>query len=202
MKKFVAYFALTFLLQGMTISCGLICPCGCDFGSDPPKRINIQGWNSFLTAPNFQILDTAQVHDYDKSFPIIEVGNFNIVEFKTTPGLPGHVAYACSPAPLEAVQTFQQIQFIARNQFTLDSGTDVIQPGADFSSRFWMTHMGSTHLESIPAFIAGLMIYDQDRFEFRLQKKPHSETVIKYDLILTMTDGNVFELKNQNLKVR
>lgn len=201
MKKFVAYFALTFLLQEMTISCGLICPCGCDFGSDPPRRINIEGWNSFLAAPNFQILDTAQVHDYDKSFPIIEMASFSFVQLKFTPGLPG-VAYACSPAPLEAIQSFQQIQFIARNQFTLDSETDVIQPGADFSSRFWMTHLGTTHLEPIPTFITGLMIYDQDRFEFRLQKKPHAETVIKYDLILTMTDGKVFELKNQILKVR
>jgi len=201
MKRFGIVLLLYFLLEAVSVSCSLICPCGCDTGSTP-KRMDIQSWNVYTAGHNFEMLDTTKVYDYNKILKVIHVDERFYVSTQESVGGLIATAYACSPAPVESIQQIESIKLISLNEIVLTSETDVIPKGTDLNSRFMMTYQGASNLEPIDTFIQDLIIYDDDQFKLQLNQKPYKETTLKFDLIITMTDGKVTELKNQIMKVK
>lgn len=164
--------------------------------------MDIQSWNVYTAGHNFEMLDTTKVYDYNKILKVIQVDERFYVSSQESVGRMMSTAYACSPAPVESIQKIESIQLISLNEIALTSETDVIPIGTDLNSRFVMTFHGSSNPEPIDTFIQDLIIYDEDRYELQLNQKPFDETTLKFDLIITMTDGKVTELKNQIMKVK
>lgn len=201
MNRLGVVLLLYFLLEAVSVSCSLICPCGCDTGSTP-KRMDIQSWSVYTAGHNFEMLDTTKVYDYNKVLKIIQVDERLYVSTQESVGNMISTAYACSPAPVESIQKIESIQLISRNEIALTSETDLIPVGTDLNPRFVMTFHGASNPEPINTFIQDLIIYDDDRYELQLNQKPFDETTLKFDLIITMSDGKVTELRNQVMKVK
>ena len=110
-------------------------------------------------------------------------------------------AYACQPAPIEANQSFSSIQIVSTIETSYADSNDLISVGQDITDRFLVTDVFYSNFRPIKSFIDGLIIYDTDQYLIRLGQKPSQSTTLIFDIIITLSDGSIFELEDQLLTV-
>jgi len=201
MKKLLIVLFLAFLLELISVSCTLICPCGCSSG--PQKKLDIISWNMDTLSPTFQSLDTTVFNPHDQIVKILSINERALVlkDDQHYMGSFMNFAVACSPAPLEATQMISQIKIISRVNAALNSENDLISVGEDISDRFVMAHRFESNFQPLENFIDDLKIYDEDQFQIRISQKPFTETKLIFDVIIVLSDGKVSELKSEILKI-
>jgi hypothetical protein len=201
MKKSLLVFLIFILVETIPVSCNFICPCGsCDSG--PAKKIDIVSWQMQTVSDKYLGVDPDNPHLYDQVYKALNIDQRNLVfNEKSLGGSPFNSAYACSPAPLESIQTFANIQVKSVLETAYLNAADIIHAGDDITDRFVMTFLFDMNFIPVPEFINSLIIYDQDKYQFRLKEKPFQETNLKFDVLITMSDGKVFEFKNELLTV-
>jgi len=201
MKKSLFVFLLIILIETIPVSCNLFCPCGnCDDG--PAKKIEIVSWQMQTISNENLEVDPTNTYLYDQVYKALYIDQRNLVLNKeVSNGSPYSTVYACDPAPMQSIQTFASIQFKSITETTYSNAADIIKAGDDITERFVMTFLVDTNVKPFHEFINSLVIYDQDKYKFRLKEKPFQETNLAFDVIITLSDGKVFELKNEQLTV-
>ncbi len=197
MKRAFLLTAFILISESFLGSCSLICSCGCDSG--PAKQLDIQSWKVSTVDGNLSATSSSTSKDFDKVFKWLSMDSWNLVRAEETKSF-YKAAYACSPAPLKAVQDFASIQIKSVVEVSYDNDTDLIKVGDDITSRFVMG-MYYGQFVSVNDFIKEHSIYNEDLYLLRLKSKPHQQTDLRFDIIITLSDGKVFELKNEQLVV-
>ena len=202
MKKLLIVLLLSFSLEVIIVSCNLICPCGCSSG--PQKKIDIISWNIETLSSAWQRLDTTVFNPHDQIVKIISIDELSLVQNDDQHQVGSILAFAeaCSPAPLEALQMITEIKIISRVNAKLTSENDVISIGQDISDRFVMAHERESTFQLLDTFIDGLKIYQEDHYQLRVNEKPYTETKLIFDVIISLSDGKVSELKGELLKIK
>ena len=199
MRRAVFALLIISITQLITIACDLFCTCGC--GSGPPQQISILSWNVGTVSDSYKQVDPLTTQPYHQTFKTLRIGDRENAYLER--GSWGNVflsaAYACSPAPIKAIQTFTSIRIVSTSEITLVDANDLIKVGDDISDRFIMSHGYEINFKPIGEFIDQLIIYDNDLYRLRLKEKPDKETVLKFDIIITLSDGKLFELKDELL---
>lgn len=198
-QRTVIAFTLIFFIQGILLSCNLFCPCGC--GSSPEKRIDILSWRMKTLSDLYQEADTTAVHTYNQVFKTLQVADRSIAIKDKSHGS-SMAAYACSPAPLRAVQSIQSLRITALNRFTYLSDTDLVQPGDDITNRFVMSYVGGYSEMPVDQFVNQLIIYEDEAYRIGLKNEPHRQTTLRFTVTINLSDGKVSELKDEILKVK
>lgn len=198
MKK--ALFFIAFILIGESFlgSCMLICPCGCDSG--PAKQMDILNWKVSTIDENFLVVDVGTTRAHDGVFKAIQIGDRNLVSSESESNLLYKAAYGCSPAPLMAAQSFSKIQIISKVEVPYVSEEDIIKVGDDITDRFVVSNY-FTGFMAVNDFTKSTTIYDQDLYLFRLNVGPYQQTDLRFDIIITLSDGKISELKDEQLVV-
>jgi len=200
MKKSLFIFLLVTLIEIISVSCTLFCPCGsCDSG--PAKKIDIVSWQMQTISDKHLGVDPTTTYPFDKVFKALSTDQVKIVYNQETTGSPFNIANACSPAPLQAIQTFTSIQIKSMTETAYLHTNDIIKEGDDITDRFAMTFLFDMNFKPIHEFINSMIIYDQDKYQLKLKERPFQKTNLKFDVIITLSDGKVFELKNEELTI-
>ncbi len=199
MKKVIFIWLL--FLQVFVSSCIFFCSCG-GCGKGEEHRINILSWTVDTINEKYDPVDPAIAYPYLEVAKIISIGDRQIVQssWKEKGSLLAK-AHACSPAPAEANQTFTSIQVISVIETNYANSTDLIFAGQDITDRFLISHGYYSNFEPIELFINELVIYDGDRFLLRMSQPPGQPTTLMFDIIITLSDGRVFELEDQVMSV-
>jgi len=191
---------MIFIVETMLVSCNLFCPCGCDSG--PAKQIDIEGWNIQTIANNYQQVDLFTDLPFDQVYKSLSIDRWKVVFNEGSAFNSGYnAAYACSPAPLKASQTFESFRVISASEIAYLDANDVIEIGEDITNRFLITFFFDNTFKPIDDFINQLVIYQEDSYRVKLKDKPFQSTTLKFDFIITMSDGKVFEFRNEQLTV-
>jgi hypothetical protein len=202
MKKLLVILLLGFSLEVITVSCNLVCPCGCSSG--PQRKIDIISWNMETLSSSWQTLDTTVFNLHDQIVKVLSIDEQSLVQNddQHQVGSVMNFAVACSPAPLEAMQMITGIKIISRSNAALKNENDLISIGQDISDRFVMAHRFESNFKSLDTFVGGLKIYQEDRYQLRVNEKPYTETKLIFDVIISLSDGKVSELKGEVLKIK
>lgn len=200
MKKRLLGIVLIFIVEAMLVSCNLFCSCGCESG--PPKQIDIISWNMQTVTDNYQQVDINTELPYNQVYKLLTIDKRNLV-INERPSFSSsyNAVYACSPAPMKATQSFKSIRIISASEAAYLNSNDLIKIGDDITHRFLISFLFDNDFRPIDDFINQLIIYDEDRFRFRLKEKPFQTTTLKLDFSITMSDGKVFEFKNELLTI-
>lgn len=205
MRKLLTVLFLILLIETVPVSCSFFCrdSCGCDPSPGPQKQINIISWNIETVSESYQPLDTSFVYDFDKVFKSLQIDKRLIVSFKDS-SIVGfsNVAYACSPAPLKAIQTIESIKIIAANQTAFKDANDIIQIGDNITNRFRMTYYFDANFQPIDTFVYQRLIYEEDKYTLKLMERPFQEVKMKFNIVITLSDGKVLELNDQRLRIK
>ena len=193
-------FLLFILVETISVSCNLFCPCGCF--SESPKQIDILSWQLVTVSDKYEELDPGTLHAYNQVVKVLFIDERNLVfNRELSNGLPYGSVYACSPAPIQAIQTIASIEIKSNSETAYLNATDIIKVGDPITDRFVMSLFFDKSLRPVHEFINSLVLYDQDKYQLRLKEKPFQETNLNFDVIITLSDGKVFELKNEMLLV-
>lgn len=205
MRKGLTVLFLILLIETVPVSCSFFCrdSCGCDPSPLPQKQIDIISWNIETVSENYQPLDTSFVYDFDKVYKSLRIDKRLIVSFedKSVVGF-SNVAYACSPMPPRAIQTIESIKIVATHQTAFKDANDIIQVGDNISNRFKMTYYFDANFQPIETFIYQRLIYDEDKYTLKLIERPFQEVKMKFNIVITLSDGKVLELNDQRLRVK
>ncbi len=203
MKKFFTILLLLIAVELIPVSCSILCPCGCE-PSRGVKNFDILSFGVETTSMNHVNLDTSAFHLFDDVVKVLFVKDkiylsHNSESFGSGLFITG--AYACSPEPISAIQKITDINIISQVTTTLNDENDLINKGDDLSTRFVVAGNWSNDFRPINLFV-GNSIYEDERFRIKLNQKPFKETKLVFDIVITLSDGKKFELKNEILKVR
>lgn len=151
---------------------------------------------------NYQQVDINTELPYNQVYKLLTIDKRNLV-INERPSFSSsyNAVYACSPAPMKATQSFKSIRIISASEAAYLNSNDLIKIGDDITHRFLISFLFDNDFRPIDDFINQLIIYDEDRFRFRLKEKPFQTTTLKLDFSITMSDGKVFEFKNELLTI-
>lgn len=205
--KRVALVSLILILTGVVpLSCNLFClnSGGC-CGDFNVKDFNILAFGVTTVDEHYVKTDTINFKSFDKVKKEIAIKEMEFVALdQTSPSrtLFVQTANACSPPLSMAIQNFKHINIVSRVNASIANSADLILDGQDITDRFLMGRKYSAHNLPIDTFITESgIIYEGDSFIFTFQLKPFQPTVLRFDVVITMTDGQVFEFKNEVLKI-
>ena len=203
MKKLFTILLLLIAVELIPVSCSILCPCGCE-PSSGVKNFDILSFGVETTSMNHVNLDTSAFHLFDDVVKVLFVKDkmylsHNSESFGSGLFITG--AYACSPEPISSIQKITDINIISHVTTALNDENDLINKGDDLSTRFVVAGNWSNDFRPINLFV-GNSIYEEERFRIKLNQKPFKETKLVFDIVITLSDGKKFELKNEILKVR
>lgn len=200
MKKVIFVWVLVSLFQIIVASCNIFCKCSCGNGQE--ARMNILSWKIDTINNKYDHVDPSTPYPYKDVSKILSIGDRQIV--KSVIENKGDLmssAYACQPAPIEANQTFTAIQIISTIETSYAESNDLISMGQDITDRFLITDGYFSNFQPIESFIDGRVIYDSDQYLIRLGQEPGQNTTLTFDIIITLSDGSIFELEDQMISV-
>lgn len=183
---------------------GLV-PIGCNpCGSSNPSRFEITEIQVVKTNPfDFSDSDTTHFYTVDSVGLRLSIAETKSVAVAKGP-MPvfGNAAFACEPPPSFGIHKIASVEILSASSFAYQSATDSILPGDTLTGRFAVAPAGGMDFKSIDSFFPyefGDRGYD---YFLKLTNSPYQPVSFKVDVIVTLTDNHIFEIKGESLKIK
>jgi len=202
MKRLLTLSLFIIFMGFVPISCGCFTSCGCN-GGGGGGDFEISQLNIFMSDIDGQRVTGVETYGHDSVFFVLTLNENSIakLENKQTGSFFSNMAYACDPLPPSARQQYASITINTVNSTKLINENDILEAGQDISARF----MGAYYLSDFFQFISTMQhgaLYSDTKLYIRLAEKPYQPVDLLLDITVTMTDGDVYEFKNQIVRVR
>ncbi len=207
MKILYRLLFLSLFLGLVPLSCERCNSSACECESNTPvANFDITKFGLQTLNPETQVaLDTSQVYDVDSiskalvidTYDRVFSSNFNISMF-----IPH--AYACSPIGPHVLQDIQSFEIISKTTFTTALNTDTTFSGEDITKFFVGRKSYDNGAYETVEQSRNLyrLWYPDEKFIVKLKPIVMNPMTLKFDVIVTLTDGQVFEFKDEILKVK
>lgn len=205
-RKIIFIWAAMLLLGIIPTSCDIFCdPCGCK-PLATVKNFTIKNLGTDNIVLNVERFNPESFYDRDQYFKVIKIVDFDLISEKnrnkkSSSFISG--AFACSPLPSFSVQSLSGLK-IVNKQETEVSENDILTINQDISERFLVT--------DFPQFEGKLiseLLKDEKKFEMGESlliqwKDDLSEGTLEllFDIKITLSDGQEFELENEVMRLK
>lgn len=203
-KRILFLVLIPFFLGLVPIGC--IDDCG---GSGGPSSFEITKWGiSTVEIESVSEVDTSTAFHFpvDSIAKKVFIKEQKFISSKAQPSRFSfyNTAFACDPIPPQSIHSIKSIKILSRKNLTYLNENDTVEPGENISNRFRIIggyySDGEMNLEK---FISeNFKPFSGDFFLLKAADSPYQPVTLNFDVIITMTDNTVFELKDQIMKVR
>ncbi len=207
MKTYYKLFFLALFLGLIPLSCERCDPNTCECESNTPvanfdiTKLGLQT----LNPETLVALDTSQVYDVDSISKALTIDTYDRV-FSSNSSLDVFTlqAYACSPVGSHVLQDIQSFEIISRTTFTNALSTDTTFSGDDITKLFTGRKSYNHDAYQTIEYSRNLyrLWYPDEKFIVKLKPIIINPLTLKFDVKVTLTDGQVFEFKDEILKVK
>ncbi len=213
MQKIISLLFLIFFSGLFPVSCKRCDSAGCecdDFGKP---------YNFYVTSFGVKTVDpvTQELSDSVSFYPADRTAKMIYVEETKQVAVAAgrkavmasffliNAAYACSPIEPNALHDLTSIKIISNTEVSYESENDIIKKGENISNRFLINRLysGGNGFVNPDEFLRNkVSLFSHDQFFLKPGASPYKPVTLNFDIILTLSDGAVFELKDQVLNIK